>query len=332
MKLSLIKCHGSSNDFIIFDEENSSLKLVDKDRAQIAETLCNRTSSIGADGVLYISESTNAQAKMRVFNSDGSEASMCGNGLRCAARYIAERDGLNKFSVETLKATLQVEKVESLYEDIPTYAVEISPILFNLDALPLEMDSETLINQPVPEWHHSLRFSALAVPNPHLITHVDAEVLSGSLQKEMAEKFNSQNEWFKDGVNVSFVVPFSENEIFVRTFERGVGFTNACGTAMSSSSLVEVILERSEAGIPIDVYNDGGRVKCVINKNEGRYDHIDLIGNATFTDYYEANIDEGSNQIVNTAHLSGTDEELIYQRMAQAAKEYLSSKLAAVNN
>ncbi len=99
MNINVIKCHGSSNDFIILDETLLAHSYNDIERAQLAESLCNRQHSIGADGVLYISSSNTAHAKMRVFNSDGSEASMCGNGLRCAARYIAERDDKTKFVV-----------------------------------------------------------------------------------------------------------------------------------------------------------------------------------------------------------------------------------------
>ncbi|TDL35491.1 diaminopimelate epimerase [Jeotgalibacillus sp. S-D1] len=325
MNVPLIKCHGSSNDFIILDEKHLNTRIDDKKRALIAELLCNRTLSIGADGILYISESASAHAKMRVFNSDGSEASMCGNGLRCAARYISERDQLAKFDVETMKAILTVEKVESIYEDIPTYAVEISPILFNLDALPLNLPQEKLLNQTMQEWHPDLEFSALAVPNPHLITNVTSDVLNSPLQQNLAEQFNAKNDWFTDGVNVSFVVPLGRNEIFVRTFERGVGFTNACGTAMSSSSLIRVLLGESEADIPIDVYNDGGRVKCVIHKNGDRFDHIDLIGNATFTDYYELVGKDDDLSTLKVSLVKTTDEESIYQRMAQAAKEHIIS-------
>ncbi|WP_041057858.1 diaminopimelate epimerase [Jeotgalibacillus campisalis] len=321
MNISVIKSHGSKNDFIIIDEQKG-LIVNDEQRAQLALYLCDRQKAIGADGILYITESGSAQAKMRVFNSDGSEASMCGNGLRCAARYIAERDGVQKFSVETMKAVLAVEKVESLYEDIPTYAVEISPILFDLASLPLQLNQETLFNQIVPEWHDTLRFSALAVPNPHLITQVTEKELISGLQQELAQSLNAPNQWFTDGVNVSFVVPLDQNQIFVRTFERGVGFTSACGTAMSSSSLIQAMLTNGETGIPIDVYNDGGRVKCVIHKKEDQFHHIDLIGNATFTDEYTLEFNDNE-LIPSVKHVKSTGEEIIYQRMAEASKEFI---------
>ncbi|MEW9501788.1 diaminopimelate epimerase [Jeotgalibacillus marinus] len=323
MNIKVIKCHGSSNDFIILDETLLEHSFNDTERAQLAKSLCNRQHSIGADGVLYISSSKTAHAKMSVFNSDGSEASMCGNGLRCAARYIAERDGETKFVVETMKANLTVEQVESLFGTIPTYAVEISPILFDLDALPLALSSNDLINQPVLDWHPDLAFSAVAVPNPHLISTVTAEVLTSDVQQTLAEQFNSPNPWFKDGVNVSFVVPLDKDEIFVRTFERGVGFTNACGTAMSSSSLVQVLLGHSEPGQSIDVYNDGGRVKCVIHRENDDYKRIDLIGNATFTDYFELENKDVSPFAFSIVKHTKTDEEDTYQVMARRAKEHI---------
>jgi len=323
MNSTLIKCHGSSNDFIILDEQNLDFSLTDQLRAMWAEKLCDRQSSIGADGVLFISESVHAQAKMRVFNSDGSEASMCGNGLRCAARYISERDRLIQFYVETMKAVLKVQKVESIFEEIPTFAVEISPITFNLDSLPLHLPQSTLVNQTILDWSPSLRFSALAVPNPHLISFVTPAVLKGNEQELLSKSFNTENRWFTDGVNVSFVVSLNQNEIFVRTYERGVGFTNACGTAMSSSSLISVLLNLSEITEPIDVYNDGGRVRCVIYKKEDQYDHIDLIGNATYNAFYNLNLDPNNLTQPEVNHIQDTDEERMYQKMAKEAKKHV---------
>ncbi|WP_404403341.1 diaminopimelate epimerase [Jeotgalibacillus malaysiensis] len=315
-----IQSHGSKNNFIIIDEKDIQFKLSDEIRAAWTKKLCDETQT---DGILFISESIKAQAKMRVFNSDGSEASMCGNGLRCAARYIAERDNVESFQVETMKAVLKVEQVDELYGDIPTFSVEISPILFDLESLPLKISDKTeLILAPVPEWEKDCLYTAIAVPNPHIITNVSVELINSDSQEKLATSFNSDNKWFSDGVNVSYVVELTEGEFFVRTFERGVGFTNACGTAMSSSSLVQVIAGKRQPGEPINIFNDGGRVKCVVHGENGQYDHIDLIGNATFTHTLELSLnEEGYAEILKQV---GTNEDEAYNKMAEAAKEHLN--------
>lgn len=314
-----IQSHGSKNNFIIIDEKDIQFTPSDQTRAAWTVKLCVETQT---DGVLFISDSHKAQAKMRVFNSDGSEASMCGNGLRCAARYIAERDQLASFQVETMKAVLKVEQVDELYGDIPTYSVEISPVLFDLPTLPLKLENKKeLILRPVPEWEKDILFTALAVPNPHIITNVTPELINSDSQEKLATAFNSDNPWFSDGVNVSYVVELAEGEFFVRTFERGVGFTNACGTAMSSSSLVQVLAGKWQPFEPINIFNDGGRVKCVVHGENGEYDHIDLIGNATFTHKMELSLAEDG--VAAILKSFSTNEDEAYNKMAEASKEYL---------
>lgn len=90
MQIELIKGHGSGNDFLLIDEITNSYSFSDNERAELATLLCNRNSDLGADGILYIMNSNHADGRMRVFNADGSEASMCGNGLRLVARYVCE--------------------------------------------------------------------------------------------------------------------------------------------------------------------------------------------------------------------------------------------------
>ncbi|MFB1080918.1 diaminopimelate epimerase [Jeotgalibacillus sp. JSM ZJ347] len=321
--LSAIQSHGSKNNFIIIDENDIQFKPSDEARTAWTKKLCGETNT---DGILFITKSDSAQAKMRVFNSDGSEASMCGNGLRCAARYIAERDQVESFEVETMKAVLHVEKVDELYGDIPTYSVEISPVLFDLKSLPLELaDKKQLILHPVPEWESNCLYTALAVPNPHIITNVTVDLINSDSQEKLAASFNTENEWFPDGVNVSYVVELAEGEFFVRTFERGVGFTNACGTAMSSSSLVQVLAGKWQTGEPINIFNDGGRVKCVVHGKDGQYDHIDLIGNATFTHQLALTLKKDGGADIQKVNETG--EEQAYEKMAEASKEYLSKML-----
>ncbi|WP_066047936.1 diaminopimelate epimerase [Robertmurraya korlensis] len=280
MVIELLKCHGSNNDFLIIDEMENPL-FTEEQRSELALLLCNREKGIGADGILFVLNSDHSDAKMRVFNADGSEASMCGNGLRCVARYVCEKLSIQSAIIETMKANLEVKERESILDEIPTYQVEISPVSFELKDLPLHLDQKTLINEKI-QGLSEISYTAVAVPNPHLIGIVTKEQIQSNIQKDISEKVNNPNELFPDGVNVSFVKPLSEGSIFVRTFERGVGFTNACGTAMSASTLVTCLLGINEFEQPVEVYNPGGKVRCVAHKVDESY-KIDLIGNATFT-------------------------------------------------
>ncbi|WP_456274388.1 diaminopimelate epimerase [Bacillus sp. AK031] len=320
MELNLIKCHGSGNDFLLIDEISETYNFSEKDRQNLALVLCDRKKGIGADGILFVLMSDRCDGKMRVFNADGSEASMCGNGLRCVGRYVTELTGKSNITIETMKADLKVSREPSIFKDIPTYKVEISPVLFDLKHLPMNIDRKTLIDEKVPEISDSLRFSAVAVPNPHLISIVDSEHIISNEQKCISESVNGPNNLFPDGVNVSFVQALGTDGIYVRTFERGVGFTNACGTAMSASSLVTCLSGLNEFGKEIDVYNNGGQVRCIVHKSGEAYS-MDLIGNATYVSRSKLELEVKEPENYRTLDSMEYKEKAAYSELQDHAKE-----------
>lgn len=277
MEINILKCHGSGNDFILIDEIERPLSLSDGDRARLAILLCDRSGELGADGILFVQKGEGELVGVRIFNSDGSEASMCGNGLRCTARYASEKLDVKEVTFETLGGLIHTYQTPSFFEGIQTYCVEIKPIYFDVGKLPMVWDEDELINQVIGYFDGEIRFTAIAIPNPHLIAIVD-DMVSFEKQEAIARKANSLNPHFPDGVNVSFVKVIEEGKIYVRTYERGAGFTNACGTAMSASSLITKMLGHHGELTEVNVYNDGGFVRCVV----GEDDKVSLIGNATY--------------------------------------------------
>ena len=307
MKITLEKVHGSMNTFYMVDGEERV------DYADLALQLCAKDE--GVDGLLVILPSDSADAKMRVFNRDGSEASMCGNGLRCVARYVCEKEGLDEAVIETMKASLAVRREETLMDGIETYSVQISPVSFKLKDLPMEYGNRTeLTMETIPEVSEEILFSAVAVPNPHLIGIVPEKVQKDiSHQKEWAEKFNGQNEYFSDGVNVSYVTKVGQ-AIFVRTYERGVGFTNACGTAMTASALISCMSGMVPFG-EVAVYNPGGMVKCTVNKADDTFELL-LTGNATRLSLHEFQWEEEQADSEFTAS-ENLDEQRQYEKFIE---------------
>lgn len=307
MELDLLKVHGSMNTFYLLEADEH------ENHGQLAKELCALDEA--ADGLLLVAPSQKTAAKMRVFNRDGSEASMCGNGLRCVARYVCERDGVEEAVIETMKADLQVKKEQTMQDGITMYAVEISPVSFQLVDLPMsfEENSEWIL-KPLPFVSETIAFTAVAVPNPHLIGIVPVSLQKDSShQQHWAQIFNGLNEYFSDGVNVSYVSK-AENGIFVKTFERGVGFTNACGTAMTASALVSCLAGLTPYG-EVDVYNPGGMVKCSVAKTGGRYE-LRLTGNATYVSKHRfdwQNEPEASRFIYSTE----LDEQVQYEKFIE---------------
>lgn len=317
MELSLKKVHGSENDFFILDETELSKPLTETEINTLVQQLCPRETGFlgGADGLLLVQAATHelAENKMRVINSDGSEASMCGNGLRTVARYLAEKKNKTEFLVETMHADLKVRKSDDLSSGVSAFQVEISPVSFQAAAIPMTIKKkETVINSKISALSKELRFSVVAVPNPHLIAFVDHETLTGSELERIAQIVNGENQWFPDGVNVSFVEVLGENEIFVRTYERGVGFTNACGTAMCASSLMYVLLKNGSFMSTIKVKNPGGMVKTVVHQDpEGQY-WMELIGNATVTSDITMTLEDALANNFEQAQVVETQEQKDY--------------------
>lgn len=318
MERTFLKVHGSGNTFYLYNTENEN----EYNWAELTKWLCQADNHNGADGLLLVLPSKSVDAKMRVINADGSEASMCGNGLRCVARFVCENLGKEEAVIETMKANLFVRKETPLFGEIPTYAVEISPVSFSLTSLPMQYKNHTEIrHQVIPEFSQTIPFTAVSVPNPHLIGIVEREDIINNLHQEnLAQNLNSVNEYCTDGVNVSYVYPMKDDTIFVRTFERGVGFTNACGTAMTASALVSRLNGIVEYDV-ITVFNPGGFVKCEV-KVLGEEYKLTLIGNATVTASCTLDFDKNDYKFIS---IDETEEQKQYEKCLELVKKETAS-------
>lgn len=321
MKIPFIKCHGSGNDFILIDEMEHTLSFTEEERKKLSILLCNRKDGVGSDGILFVMSSDKAEGRMRMFNSDGSEAEMCGNGLRCVARHMIEKTGNKRIAIETEKAVLEVSQVEEIYPNIDTFSVAIEPVSFAPGSLPLSGTENEVIDDSIPELSEKYRFTALSVPNPHIVAMVNA--IDQEYLLETGEKANQLPSVFPNGVNVSFVKIIEKNKIFVQTYERGVGLTNACGTAMSASSLVSTLLGPNELNHPIVVLNKGGLVNCVVSKDEDDGYSIQLRGNGTNVFRATLDVNDSLDGFYLYERESFDSENEIYEQL----EEYAASQI-----
>ncbi|HZG56005.1 diaminopimelate epimerase [Paenibacillus sp.] len=292
MNIKLLKCHGSGNDFVLIDEISNDYRIDEELRVKLVTELSDRGKMFGSDGLLYVqrSDRPGADGRMRFFNTDGSEAEMCGNGVRCVGRYVAELTKKDEVVIETMRRNIPIGRVDDLFPDVPTFDVTIGEPNLDPASLPMIADGSRHVDAPIPELHPTLRFTALSIPNPHIVAVVDAfepELV------ELAERANTEKTAFPRGVNVSFMKILGPDAIFVLTYERGVGITNSCGTAMSASSFVACLLGHTAPGVPIRVYNKGGMVRCLVDGDAAAVARADapvhLIGNATYV--FEAMLD-----------------------------------------
>ncbi len=267
MKINILKCHGSGNDFILIDEYHKIL-FSEEQRKNLSNVLCDRNGILGADGILFFQNSDKADGIMRMFNPDGSEAEMCGNGLRCIGRFACEFLEKDSVSIETLKAVSQVEKDHNIHPDVATYKAKLTGVSLNTEC----------INQVLPALSENLKFTEVHMPNPHIVAIVDK--ISDYELEDIGTKANQHPELFPNGTNINFCQILDDGAIFVRTYERGVGLTNSCGSGMSASSLIYCLLGHYQFDKSIDVYNRGGLVRCQATNQDGY--SVYLSGNATF--------------------------------------------------
>lgn len=300
MRLNYIKCHGSGNEFILFDAVADNMESIDL--SALAVAACNREAAIGADGILLLVQSSEGVYGMRMFNPDGSEAEMCGNGIRCVARLAQSYTQSEQFNLTSGGKIYPTARYSPIYGEIPTFGVEIGVNLWSADFAMSPSEQNNFIDRVIEPLHPTLRWTAISVGNPHIIAVVDKCDLT--LLEELGERVKSLKEVFPNGVNISLVEPRGENHIFVTTYERGAGITPSCGTAMTSSATAMALQALCDYNKEIVVENRGGVVRCICSNNPTL--KTTLIGNATFTEV--GTIDFDGKHFAHTPQQSLTEE------------------------
>lgn len=247
MKIPFYKIHGNGNDFILIDNRRSILK--SRNLGGLAMQVCHRNRSVGADGLIVIVPSKKADFKWRFFNADGSEAEMCGNGSRCAARFATiKRIAPKNMTFETLAGIIHAEVKK---ETVRVQLTGASGLRMNV-AVPLSGHTRTgyFINTGVP----------------HLV------YLSENLKGEDVQAVGKATRWhevFKPaGTNVNFVQIDGPHKLCIRTYERGVeGETLACGTGAVAAALIAAALRKVSS--PVTVTTWGGDKLIVIFSQDG---------------------------------------------------------------
>lgn len=275
MRLDIVKCHGSGNDFALIDARG--VDLLDHDWALVARALTDRAGPVGGDGILLLTEGDRVDSfGMRIFNADGSEPETCLNGLRCVARAGLEALGLDRAVVRLKTSHAEVARDDDLAAGVYTVRETAGPVTLDVGAWPLLGEGHEVVERAIARLSGTLTFTALAIPNPHLIAFVDAvddvELIRVGSMCEAAP------EWLPNRANVSFVEVRGPAEIFVRTFERGVGLTNACGSAMGAATFAAGLTGRLAFDASVVVRNRGGLVRAVASADG----MVTLSGNATF--------------------------------------------------
>lgn len=256
MRFDIIKCHGSGNDFPLVDARGIALS--DADWARVARALADRAGPVGGDGLLALIASDHHHGfGFRMWNSDGSEAETCLNGLRCVARLGFAALGLERAEVKLKTSSAHVARAPELAAGVYTVAETAGPA--ELDASRwVRAEGHEWVEAAIPGLPSDRAFTAVAIPNPHLIAFVDA--VDEAELSALGRFAEAAPPLLPERANISFVEARSHDTLFVRTFERGVGLTDSCGSAMASATYAAALTGRVGFGGEVVVLNRGGRV------------------------------------------------------------------------
>ena len=251
------KMHDLGNDYIVVD--NRDQKIGGNQAAELAKRLCERRFSIGADGLLLVSDSKVGEVKMRIFNADGSEAEMCGNGIRCFAKYCYENGIVLKkeFAVETLSGIKHVWLILK-GKEVMAVKVDMGKPNWQRSSLPM-IGSGPWINEDLKVNGETYKATCLSLGNPHCVIFVsDADDF---LVCKIGPKIENHKA-FPKRTNVAFVQVLNQNELKVRVWERGCGETLACGTGTCAA--VAAANRLGKVGNKVTVHVLGGDLQVEV--------------------------------------------------------------------
>ncbi len=265
VNLNFSKMHGLGNDYVVINEFNEEIIPEDK-KAAAAEELCKRGFSVGADGVIFIAPPNNEDAdiRFRIFNADGSEAEMCGNGIRCFAKYVYENNiiPIENMLVETQggvkKLLLNVENGK-----LTSIKVDMGLATFNTNEIPMKTKKDEFLQEVLIVNDKSISMTVISVGNPHAV--IFTENLK-NVNLEVIGPLIENHEAFPERINAHFVHVLDKNEVEMITWERGSGVTMACGTGATSSVIAGYRL--GLLGDDVLVHLPGGELRINIYRKE----------------------------------------------------------------
>ena len=257
MELKFTKMQGCGNDYVYISTFDQTVE----DLSSVAKKLSDRHFGIGGDGVIFVCPSDVADGKMRMFNEDGSEGRMCGNGVRCVAKFLYDHGLARKetLTVETLSGiktiTLTMESGEVVGATVDMRKAETKP-----SSIPVLLEGEEIINRPITVCGREYRITCVSMGNPHCVIFTD-DVRSIPLEK-IGPLFE-RNPLFPESVNTEFIRVIDRTHLEMRVWERGSGETLACGTGACASVVAAVKNGYCDKNTPITVTLLGGDLRIV---------------------------------------------------------------------
>lgn len=252
--------HGTANDYIFFDCFDEALLFPEA----LSEKLSDRRRAVGGDGIILVEKSEICDAKMRIFNADGSEGNMCGNGIRCVGKFLHDIKGV-------LKETLFIETragVRTLFlnmqgGEVQSVTVDMGAPIFSPEKIPADFFGKDALFQKLNVGGEEYVVHCLSMGNPHCVVFCE-EI--DSLKVETLGALFERHKAFKNRVNTEFVQVLGRNRLKMRVYERGSGETFSCGTGACAAAVAAVCCGHAERNGEISVLLKGGELKIKYGK------------------------------------------------------------------
>ena len=276
--LKFSKYNGLGNDFILIDARNNIVfQNILNNNINISKKICNRNFGIGGDGIILILNGNNKNLRMKIINSDGTEAEMCGNGIRCFVQYIVdnnivELNNNNLFHIQTLAGIIKAK-----YEDDESISVDMGPPIFIPDKVPtiLSFGSKKIANGIIDFNNRKIEVFSVGMGNPHCITFMEE---LDKIPLEQLGSYLETHKFFPEKTNVHFVNVINKRTIQMLVWERGCGLTMACGTGACAVVVTSIILNLTERDVEVKL--PGGNLNINWPSNN---DSVYMKGPAKFT-------------------------------------------------
>lgn len=242
------KMHGAGNDFIVVDGAREDVP--EEQLPALARQACDRNFGIGGDGIILVQPSRVANFRMRVINSDGSEAEMCGNGVRCFAKYVFDRKIHQDvvMTVETL-AGIKTLKLNASGGKVQTVRVDMGEPRLLRSEIPMRGPENTkVIAEPLKVGGKKIEVTCVSMGNPHCVTFVD-RVADYPVDRVGPDVENHPS--FPARTNVEFIEVVSQQELNMRVWERGCGETLACGTGACASAVAAMLNDKAQRKVTV---------------------------------------------------------------------------------
>lgn len=264
MKVEFVKMHGAGNDYVYIDCIKNTINT--DNISAISRKLSDKHFGIGSDGIVLILPSYTAHFKMRMFNSDGSEANMCGNAIRCVAKYVYDNNYTEEvnINIETLSGIKKLCLTESS-GNISQVEVDMGTPLFDTKIIPVLSPKNIILNEDLFIDDKNYKITCVSMGNPHCVVFVD-ELENLEIAK-IGPKFENNN-MFPDRINTEFVNVLSKNEITMRVWERGSGETLSCGTGACASVVACILNGFCNYDEYILIHLKGGTLEAKYTRNK----------------------------------------------------------------